>query len=524
MLGLQKSILNRNGQTINYTYDSTNRLKTAVGPFLSNTFSYNNNDLPTQIQDINGTLSFVYDSLSRLISYSDYYTNQVQYEYDNANNLKKIIYPGNLEVQYNYDDDNLLHTVTDWLNQVSTYFYLDDGRLSRVDLPNGTFSTYSYDDAGRLTGIENSKSDGTIICSYVYTLDSIGNHTAEQVLEPLDLPEIQAMDISYTYDDANRIQQAGSIQFSHDFNGNLKSAVSPEASYNYSYNTENKLSSVGGTFNASFVYDAMGNRRTATRNGVTTRYVLDISGSLDNVLEECDASNTVQYYYIHGAGLLYRIKATDNSIQCYHYDSRGSTIAITDASQEITHKYVYDDFGQLLDQIETDFNPYRYVGKYGVMYEDSLLYFMRARYYRPDIGRFLSEDPVWNTNLFVYGKNNPIVKIDPAGQMHINLSSAIKGIGSFDPDILTYGKIMSKSQFKTFGTISKIVSIVECLEVNYDYINGNATLGDVAWADTKLIMGTAFPVVGLLMDTSEMFNAGITDSMWLYKRYLMKRK
>ena len=416
--GVLKSILNRNSQTITNSYDSSNRLINVSGPTINNTYTYNDNDLPTQISDINGTLGFAYDSLNRLTSYSytDNYANLVQYDYDLANNLIKITYPGNHDVVYTYDDDNLLHSVTDWLNHVTTYTYRNDGSLSRVDLPNGTYMIYTYDMAGRLTGLENKKSDGSVICSYSYTLDSLGNHTSEQMTQPLEMPELQSSGISYAYNNANRILQAGTTQFIHDLNGNLTNSNNPEANVNFSYNEENRLMTVSGTFNASYTYDALGNRRAAIRDGIETRYVLDISGSMDNVLMECNSSNAPIYYYIYGNGLLYRIKASDNSAQYYHYDSRGSTIAITNAGQEITHEYVYDDFGQILNHLETDFNPFCYVGQYGVMFEDSLLYFMRARYYRPDIGRFLSEDPVWDVNLYSYAKNNSVNRIDPVGR------------------------------------------------------------------------------------------------------------
>jgi hypothetical protein len=50
------------------------------------------------------------------------------------------------------------------------------------------------------------------------------------------------------------------------------------------------------------------------------------------------------------------------------------------------------------------------------MYEDIDLYFMRARYYKPGIGRFLTEDPVWNSNLFNYCYNNPILNTDTNGE------------------------------------------------------------------------------------------------------------
>ncbi|NVN97614.1 RHS repeat-associated core domain-containing protein, partial [Candidatus Nomurabacteria bacterium] len=92
------------------------------------------------------------------------------------------------------------------------------------------------------------------------------------------------------------------------------------------------------------------------------------------------------------------------------------TVAITNANQEITHKYVYDAFGLTLNHIEQDYNPFRYVGKYGVMFEDSLNYFMRARIYRPDLGRFLQEDPSWHFNAYSYCLDNPLTFLDFTGE------------------------------------------------------------------------------------------------------------
>ena len=79
------------------------------------------------------------------------------------------------------------------------------------------------------------------------------------------------------------------------------------------------------------------------------------------------------------------------------------------------HQYAYTAYGTVDAVQEEAFNPFRYVGQYGVMYEGNGLYYMRARYYQPELRRFLGEDPIWNKNLFAYVENNPLVGIDPSG-------------------------------------------------------------------------------------------------------------
>ena len=83
------------------------------------------------------------------------------------------------------------------------------------------------------------------------------------------------------------------------------------------------------------------------------------------------------------------------------------------------NSYAYDPYGEILGQQETVTQPFKFVGQFGVMAEPNGLYYMRARYYDPTAGRFISEDPIGfgggDANLMAYVRNNPIMLADPLG-------------------------------------------------------------------------------------------------------------
>ncbi len=109
----------------------------------------------------------------------------------------------------------------------------------------------------------------------------------------------------------------------------------------------------------------------------------------------------------------------NNNVYTYHHNPLGSTVAITDNRRVIINTYSYTPYGQIVDQIETIKQPFKYVGKYGVMTEANGLYYMRARYYDSETGRFISEDPKGldaGVNLYAYAEGNPVLLSDPNGQ------------------------------------------------------------------------------------------------------------
>ena len=406
-----------NGTTTTYLYDANNRRTKITYPTGTPvTFGYDNNGNRTSMADALGTTTYSYDALNRLTSVNDCYGQTVSYGYDKNGNRTSITYPGGKTVTYAYDAANRLKSVTDWQYNTTTYNYDADGNLTSSVNPNGSTAVYQYDPANRLMTLTNTV-NSTVISSYQYTLDAIGNHS--QVSQTEQLPTIPVVGQStYAYDnDSKQITLDGQTQV-FDANGNMTS-VNPTNLLAYDY--ENRLVQTSFTdATNTYQYDGAGNRMSANRSGIVTRYVLDRNSSLAQVIAETDSSGNVIYYYIYGLGLVSRIDAGGNA-QYYHYDSRGSTIAMTDASGNITEAYAYDPFGRPINGQLSD-NRFRYLGRHGVMDEENGLLYIRARYYTTKRGRFITKDPTTgkdgdsqSLNRYIYALNNPVNLIDISG-------------------------------------------------------------------------------------------------------------
>jgi RHS repeat-associated protein len=396
----------RNGATITYSYTPSGKLASIAYPGGSSVgFTYNTLDQLTAMVDGIGTTGYTYDAAGRLATLTNPYGLAVGYTYDAAGNLSEMVYPGNKKVVYSYDAVNRMKTATiDWLpgKPLATYIYDDAGRMTGITNFNGIATTYGYDAANRLASITSP------VASYGYTLDGNGNRTNETRTEPLPVTNV-ASTTAYGYNaKGDRLLTAGAASFGYDNEGQLASGYG--TSYTFDY--EHRLTAMTG---ASYAYDGNGNRLQAIRGGVTTRYIYDAAG---NLLAEADANNVITRYYVYGAGLLATVTPTDQ-VYCYHFNPIGSTVAMTDQSQAMVNKYAYDTYGNIGNQVEAIPQPFKYVGQYGVMAEPNGFYYMKARYYDPKVGRFISEDPIGfdggDVNLMAYVRNNPIMGIDPRG-------------------------------------------------------------------------------------------------------------
>lgn len=404
----------RNNRTTVFSYTPTGKPDTVT--YADNTtvrFVYDQLDNMREMWDSTGVTRYFYDRVNRLDNVTGPTGFIVKYVYDEAGNLTELTYPGGKKVKYDYDALNRMKTVRiDWLSQTATYNYVDGeaGLLDNAVQFNGIVTTFDYDEAHRLTGMNSP------VAGYSFpVLDGNGNRKQVVQNEPLT-PLTGVASTDYIYNEkSNRLLAAGASAFTYNDEGQLSAGYGTS----YTFDVRHRLTGIG---NDTFSYAGSGNRLRATRNGVTTLYVHDAAGNL--LAEVNGADNTITTLYVHGLGLLAMVKPADNviltdQVYCYHFNPVGSTVAITDQNQEIVNAYSYDPFGNLLAQNETIPQPFKFVGQLGVMSEPNGFYYMRARYYDPNVGRFISEDPIGfkggDVNLMAYVGNNPVNLVDPSG-------------------------------------------------------------------------------------------------------------
>jgi RHS repeat-associated protein len=219
-----------------------------------------------------------------------------------------------------------------------------------------------------------------------------------------------------TYDDDNRLLTVNGAAVAVDPDGNLLSGPLTNGTFAaFNYDSRNRLLTVGGVTN---VYDALNNRIGQTYGTNSAMFVVNPNSPLPQVLMR--TKNGVTTYYVYGAGLLYQVTetATATNTLTYHYDYRGSTVALTDDSGRVTDRIEYSAYGSTTYRTGNSDTPFLFNGRYGVMTDSSGLLYMRARYYNPYICRFLNPDPSGfsgGMNFYAYANGNPISFLDPFG-------------------------------------------------------------------------------------------------------------
>ncbi len=451
-----------NGAVTTYSYDTLGRLESETLPDGSRIVTtYDAQSRRETVTDARGTTSYEYDAQGNLTLVVNPDGSTIAYGYDDAGNRTSIETAAGTTT-YHYDAIDRVDAVTDLDGGQTTYTYDDAGRLAAVTYPNGITTSYAYNNLGQLTLVESVKADQTVLASYAYTYtaagfksrvvelsgrtvdytyDALNRLIQEEITDPvagnetitytydavgnrLSKTDSQGT-TTYTYDANDRLLTAGNTTYTYDDNGNLTGQTESGATTTYTYDTENHLLSVQtSTETTTYTYDADGARVSEKANGVVTTYLVDKSGPFSQVLEERDAAGQLVVAYTQGLDLISQHR--DGATAYYQYDGQLSTRMLTNPNQEITDRYDYDAFGNLIHHDGQTLNHYLYTGEQ--LDVGPNLYYLRARRYDPVTGRFTSIDPdpgmdsaPLTLNKYVYASASPVDFADPSGEFLLAL-------------------------------------------------------------------------------------------------------
>ena len=420
-------------QSLSYIYDENGWLQEIKG------------ELHSKGQTTEKVLrSYSYDAYGKVKEIKDYrnllkdgdQAVQKVYTYDRFDRVKEMIYT-DLETgkvmesyQYSYDKNSNITKKT----QVNNYPKEDANKVNET-------KSYTYDTLGRLTKtvtIDHNKNDKTKTVTYTY--DNVGNRLKE---------DDGTTTISYTYNGLDQLKtstkEKGTAveevrQYDYDMNGNQTDVKNTKTGENqtYVYDAENRLSQV-----------------SVTKDGKTAVIQQNIYNGEGQRIQKVDGDEMTNYYYQDGIAAYTtdadgnqnsqnligtegnvlateRFKGDDTQYYLYNKDIQGSTTSLVKEDGSADATYQYTDFGETIihgdDQAK---NEVCYTG--GIYDQSTGLYYLNARYYDPEDGRFMTEDSyrgeIMNPetgHLYVYCTNNPVNYVDPSGHFAAAMYTVIK--------------------------------------------------------------------------------------------------
>ncbi|MCD9033825.1 RHS repeat-associated core domain-containing protein [Luteimonas sp. Y-2-2-4F] len=462
------------------SYDARNRL---IGLEFSNgigdqIWQYTPDSLPSQIETTNqgGRLSTTVYSYNRrrlLVGEATAFGGSawgLGYGYDAHGALATMVYPNNLSVSYAPNALGQPTRVGDYATQARYH-------------PNGALAGFTYGNGVAWTLTQNArglpfKEDSAGVQRYEYWYDANGN--------PTHLHD-QTRGSSYSrvlqYDAADRLTGAGSSSFGgdhwhrfrYDALDNLNSwthaGVKNYGQYIYdanfrlveirntsgvtqltlgynvlgnvtqrngrahSFDYGNRLREVQGV--EWYAYDAHGRRQLACGPNACNFHHYGQDGKL-YYSNNYRTGRRENYLYLGDKQVAIREAAVGNNnqdvqVKYQHTDLLGSPVAITDAAGTVLERTHWAPYGAAIDKPAYDgigYTGHRQDGATGLVY-------MQQRYYDPDIGLFLSVDPVTAYsdpagmfNRYRYGANNPYRFVDPDGRQHRETADAFAEAGS----------------------------------------------------------------------------------------------
>lgn len=560
-----------NNSAIRYRYDALNRLaitnyQNADNQTMASARMYDGDDRLLAISDTysNTIWYYTYDAngnnTSAMLDYdpsSGKHTNEAKYifnyAYDDLDHLATMQYPTGTQLNYNTDPMGNVLNIAPYVTAIN---YFPDGKVQSFTDANGVSTTYTENDRTMIDSLAVA-AGSTQLENRKYTYD--GDNNILSIQDALNAANNQ----SFGYNSVNWLTSGsgpwGKASITYDVNGNIltKNTGNEELIYNYDSQT-NLLNLVTGTSHYKFSYDTLGDvaimgdsiytydalkhlvtakGTNATGQPFTINYSYDGNGNRVFANNSLTGANTLEAYS-RGSQLLYKFDGTQHDLYIYlgehtiahttikasnanttylHDNLLGSPLNATDATGTSLWQQEYQPYGtELNDNPAIESSHIGFTGK--PHDKDTGLSYYGARYYNPQLGRFMSPDsrqmvdtmPI-TFNKYDYANNNPYTYKDPDG----NFVEAVIGLVLGAYSGYETGGIAGAAVGGFAGFIVGIVDPFASEAVGaYASALAGAAVGVVARFGTSVTINTAANI-GISESTTGTPNWGLSFSMAL---------
>jgi len=425
------------GRDLVFGFDGFGNLVLARSPAVTYTTEYDALGRPRRRTDsrFGSALRFTWDAEGRLLSQTDLEGGVTQRRYGPAGRLLTVRRAGGARVERHYDRAGRLVA-----EQAMRFAYDAFGRLARVEAL-GSLRAYTYDPNGNVETVE--RNEGAVgPGTEVYTYDALDR------LARVDYPDGTHQHYGYdpagnrihendrgterwhVYDAANRrtattadaggtqVQRTYAYDPAHGARASMTEAATG-ATWHYTWDAAGQLVGVEdpAAQTWTYAYDALGQRISQEAPEKVRAYVW-AGGNRVAEYGGADGSGGLHTRYVYGAGLddLVRIEQ-EGTPWVIHRDGLRSVIGVANGPLGV-HTLTYEAWGSLLASVTVGQAPELDLGFAGRPRDSNGLVQMRARYYDPASGSFLSPDPLGpagGLNLYLYAAANPATLTDRRG-------------------------------------------------------------------------------------------------------------
>jgi RHS repeat-associated protein len=463
--GNQLTVTDPDARVTTNIYDHDDRLvgvSYSDGSTPSVSYTYNSTGARATMTDGTGTSTYTYDSASRLSHVTNGAAAEVSYTYDSLGRIATLTYPDGSTITRGYNADGRLTSVTDANSNTTSFGYDGDGNIVTTTHPDGTVDTTTVDAADQTTQVKTTTAAAATLADFGYTYtpagvtasisDSLdtalnGDYTHSPLQQLTTTPTGAGSAYAYdaagnlttladgttlAYDDGNQLTTATpatgpGTTYGFGGVGDRSSTTTASTVTSYGYNQNSQLtSSTGAGGTASYTYDGDGLRATTTISSTTNAFVWD-DQTADVPLLLTDGVN--DYIYGPDGDVVEQATVADGSPTYLHADANGSTRLLTNGSGTVVGTASYDVYGNTVAHTGTATSPFGYAGEYT---DASGLIYLRARYYDPATGQFLTIDPAVDTthDPYLYVAGDPLDGADPTGLFPKLLKNILKtGLG-----------------------------------------------------------------------------------------------